>query len=108
MIDQHEWYALWWTDNSLNKESPKNFWKWQLNLRSGKTYKGHGKSHGKSWNLKSLKEYERSPAILTKQAWSFKCLLYGLDENLSLVGPMQEILSKELGPSSPFEHGFAL
>ena len=28
--------------------------KWQLNLESWKTYKGHGKS----WNLKSLKEYK--------------------------------------------------
>lgn len=46
--------------------------------------------------------------ILTKQAWSFKCLLYGFYENLFLVGPMQEILSKNLGPSCPFVHGFAI
>ena len=34
------------------------FWNWQLNLRSWKTWKGLGKSHGKSCNLKSSKECE--------------------------------------------------
>ena len=34
------------------------FWKWQLNFRPWKTGKSHRKGHGKSWNLKSSKEYE--------------------------------------------------
>ena len=52
--------------------------------------------------------HSQSSYLDQKQAWSFKCLLYNLYENLFLVGPMQEILSKELGPSCPFEHRFAI
>ena len=44
--------------NALKQIKVLYFWKWQLNLRSWKAWKGHGKSHGKSWNLKSSKEYE--------------------------------------------------
>ena len=35
-----------------------NFRKWQLNFGSWKTGKSYGRGHGKSWNLKSSKEYE--------------------------------------------------
>ena len=35
-----------------------DFRKWQLNFRSWKTRKSQGKGHGKSWDLKSSKEYE--------------------------------------------------
>ena len=36
----------------------EDFRKWQLNFRSWKTRKSQGKGHGKSWDLKSSKEYE--------------------------------------------------
>ena len=39
-------------------ENKDDFRKWQLNFRSWKTRKSHGKDHGKSWDLKSSKEYE--------------------------------------------------
>ena len=39
-------------------ENKDDFRKSQLNLRSWKTRKSQGKDHGKSWDLKSSKEYE--------------------------------------------------
>ena len=58
--------------NTLKQGKFLNFWKWQLNLRSGKTWKGHGKSHGKSWNLKGSKEYE--PCFRMKSACIYRHL----------------------------------
>ena len=43
---------------SEDTENKDDFRKWQLNFRSWKTRKGHGKDHGKSWDLKSTKECE--------------------------------------------------
>ena len=39
-------------------ENKDDFRKSQLNLRSWKTRKSQGKDHGKSWDLKSSKEYK--------------------------------------------------
>ena len=36
----------------------ESFWKWQLNLRSLKTGKDHGKCHEESWKFKKSKEFE--------------------------------------------------
>ena len=44
-----------WT---LDKERFLNFWNWQLNPWSWKIWKGPAKSHEKSWNLRSSKEYK--------------------------------------------------
>ena len=51
--------------NALKQVKVLYFWNWQRNLRSWKAWKGHGKSHGKSWNLKSSKEYEPYSLILS-------------------------------------------
>ena len=70
VIKQCKRHALWFMPDSpffevgmpnnpfKNKDSFETFRKRQLNLRSWKTSEGHRKSHGKSWNLKSSKEYE--------------------------------------------------
>ena len=39
-------------------ENKDDFRRRQRNFRSWKTRKSHGKDHGKSWDLKSSKEYE--------------------------------------------------
>ena len=41
-----------------------------LNLWSWRTCKGHGKSHGKSWNLKRSKEYKTSNNIIMSYNYS--------------------------------------
>ena len=43
------------SEDTRNKD---DFRKWPLNFRPWKTRKSHGKDHGKSWDLKSSKEYE--------------------------------------------------
>ena len=56
MSKQHKWHIFWWKPKFV--ESFENFQKWQHNLRLWKTWNTYGKSHGKSWNFKSSKEYE--------------------------------------------------
>ena len=46
------------SENTKNKDIFDNSGKRQLNFRSWKTGRSHGKDHGKSWNLKSSKEYK--------------------------------------------------
>jgi len=57
----------WWLCQKIpkNKDDIDRFWKWQLNFRTWKTGKSHRKGHGKSWNLKSSKEYESCQYIFS-------------------------------------------
>ena len=46
-------------ENSKNIPKMKDdFQKKMVKFRSWKTWRSHGKGHGKSWNFKSSKEYE--------------------------------------------------
>ena len=51
------------SQNTLKQGTFSSFWNWQVNLRSLTTWKGHGKSHGKSWNLKGSKVKSTNPVL---------------------------------------------
>ena len=89
LIKQRERHRFWWTPDFVSvelikvKKKPKmrTFWKWQLNSRSWKTWK----NHGKLWNLKSSEDY--GPRLWSPHLCPLE-LCFGMMDLASYIRPI--------------------